>query len=97
MSFVVKPVLAAAAAVLLLGTQFSDAYAVGDGASKDYATAAVRQVRLMHEHPACDRGTGARRSDDWNVHYGWCRNSSFEMIGAERDARTNWLHSCSGH
>ena len=96
MSLVVKPALAATAAAFLLCMQFSDARAAGDDVCKDYAVAAVRQVRLMHEHPACNRGIGARWTDDWNTHYQWCRNASYEQIGAERDTRTNWLHSCSG-
>jgi len=92
MSLVVKPALAAAA--LLLCMPFSGARAADDRVCRDYAVAAMRQVHLMHEHPACNRGTGARWSDDWNVHYGWCRDTSYEALGAERDARTNWLHSC---
>ena len=96
MSLVSKPALAVTAAALPLCLQFSDARAAGDETCKEYATAAVRQIHLMHEHPACNRGTGARWVEDWNVHYQWCRGASFEAIGAERDARTNWLHSCSG-
>ncbi len=97
MSLFVKPALAATAAVLLLGTQLSGARAASDPVCRDYATAAVRQVRLMHEHPACNRGMGTRWTDDWNVHYQWCLNANYQQIGAERDARTNWLRFCENH
>ncbi len=96
MSYVVKPALAATAAAMLLGMPLGHAQAAGDVACRDYATAAVRQVHLMHERPACDRGIGTRWTEDWNVHYQWCRDASYEAIGAERDARTNWLRACSG-
>ena len=70
------------------------ANAVDDHDCREYAIAAIRQVHKMHEIRACDRGQGTRWSDDWNVHYQWCRGASFEAVGAERDARTNWLRSC---
>ena len=94
MSFDLKPALAAVAAVLVLGVPMAGALAADDHDCREYAVAAVRQVRLMHEFRACDRGRGPRWSDDWNVHYQWCRGANFEQIGAERDARTNWLRSC---
>jgi len=94
MSAVRKPAVAAAILVLALGVPITGALAVGDNECREYATAAVRQVHLMHEHRACDRGIGPRWTEDWNVHYSWCRGASFEQIGAERDARTNWLRAC---
>jgi hypothetical protein len=96
MSFFVKPVRAVTAAALLLGLQIPSAFAENDAVCRDYATAAIRQVHLMHEHPACNRGQGPRWNDDWNVHYSWCRQVSFHDMAIERDARTNWLHSCGG-
>jgi hypothetical protein len=95
MSLIVRPALAATTAALVLGLSFTGARAAGDEACRDYAVAAVRQVHLMHEHAACDRGQGPRWSEDWNVHYQWCRGASVETLGAEREARTNWLRSCS--
>jgi hypothetical protein len=93
----VKPTLAVLAAALLCGLGASAAYAVDDHDCREYAVAAIRQVHEMHEFRSCDRGRGSRWSDDWNMHYQWCRGTSFEAIGAERDARTNWLRSCRPH
>jgi len=95
MSLAVKPALAAVA-LLFTALPLGGALAVGDGECREYATAAIRQVHIMHEHAACNRGTGSRWSSDWNIHYRWCREVNFEQIGAERDARTNWLRAC-GH
>lgn len=93
MSVAMKPALTAAA-LLFIAVPFSGALAVGDGECREYATAAVRQVYEMHEFAACNRGQGDRWSSNWNVHYQWCRGANFEQIGAERDARTNWIRSC---
>jgi hypothetical protein len=95
MPLAVKPVTAAIVAALLLGLSALPAAAADD--CRDYATAAIRQVHQMHEFRACDRGQGSRWSDDWNVHYQWCRGASPEAIGAERNARTAWLRSCERH
>jgi hypothetical protein len=94
MSLDLKSPLAAITAALLFGLPMTSAHAADDHDCREYATAAVRQVHQMHEIRACNRGQGTRWSDDWNVHYQWCRGVSFEAIGAERDARTNWLRSC---
>lgn len=97
MSLAFKLALVAAAAALQIGLVTSTALAADDHDCREYAVAAIRQVHEMHEFRACDRGQGARWSDDWNVHYQWCRGASFQAIGAERDARTNWLRSCRPH
>jgi hypothetical protein len=97
MSIAVKPALAVTAAVLLVGLSMVSAHAVDDRDCREYAVAAVRQVHEMREIRSCDRGQGPRWADDWNMHYQWCRGVSFEAIGAERDARTNWLRTCRPH
>ena len=85
------------AALVLSLVPVAESLALGDETCREYSTAAIRQVREMHEYSACNRGQGPRWSNDWNFHYRWCRGvSSFEEIGAERDARTNWLRSCTG-
>ncbi|HTR85125.1 MAG TPA: hypothetical protein VMI56_11655 [Reyranella sp.] len=96
MSFIAKPARAVTAAALLLALQAPNAFAAGNEACREYAVSAIRQVHLMHEHPACNRGNGPRWSDDWNAHYEWCRGVSFEALAIERDARTNWLRACGG-
>jgi hypothetical protein len=64
---------------------------------RDYATAAVRQVEAARSVPACNRGTGARWTTDFKVHFDWCAGAAPEAVEAERVARTNWLRSCRGH
>jgi hypothetical protein len=64
---------------------------------RDYATAAVRQVEAARSVPACNRGTGARWTTDFKVHFDWCLGAALDAVEAERGARTNWLRSCRGH
>ena len=80
------------AALLLAGV--TTAQAAGEKVCEDYAHAAIVQVRIAMEHPRCDRASGTRWSPEWRVHYDWCLGASYQQIGAERDARTNWLRSC---
>ena len=64
---------------------------------RDYAGAAVRQVEAARSVPACNRGTGARWTTDFKVHFDWCLGAALDVVEAERVARTNWLRSCRGH
>jgi hypothetical protein len=63
---------------------------------RDYAAAAVRQVQLARSNPACDRGTGARWTSDYRVHFDWCLGAAPGVVEAERAARTNWIRACRG-
>lgn len=63
---------------------------------RGYATAAVRQVEVARSIPACNRGTGARWTVDYRVHYDWCLSAPPGAVEAERAARTNWIRSCRG-
>lgn len=72
------------------------AQAANPGFCRDYATAAVRQVQLARSIPACDRGTGPRWTTDYRVHFDWCVGAAPAAVEAERNARTNWIRSCSG-
>ncbi len=83
--------VAAAAAI-----PFSVAQAADPGFCRDYATAAVRQVELMHSVAACNRGVGPRWTTDFRVHYDWCLGQAPGAVEAERVARTNWIRSCRG-
>jgi hypothetical protein len=52
-------------------------------------------VRGGLSNPRCAGGMqGARWSTDFAVHYQWCLGASFGATGAERDARTQYLHGC---
>ena len=64
---------------------------------RDYATAALRQVRGALNNPPCLPGLqGARWSTDFQVHYNWCLTANYAAMGSERDARTAYLRSCTG-
>ncbi len=73
------------------------AHAADPGFCRQYAQAALNQVRGGLANPACAGGLrGARWSSDFAVHYEWCLGASYGAAGAERDARTRFLRACSG-
>src|ERR1700676_2074776 len=73
------------------------AQAADPGFCKQYARAALNQVRGGSANPRCAGGLqGARWSSDLAVHYEWCLGASFGAAGAERDARTQFLRGCTG-
>jgi hypothetical protein len=74
----------------------STAQAAPEPFCRDYARAAVRQVELARSVPACDRGTGARWTTDYRIHFDWCMGAPVPAVEAERQARTNWIRSCRG-
>jgi hypothetical protein len=74
------------------------AHAADPGFCKQYARAALNQVRGGLSNPACAGGLqGARWSTDFAVHYEWCLGASLSAAGGERDARTHYLRGCTGH
>ncbi len=74
------------------------AHAADPAFCKQYARAALNQVRGGLSDPACaPRLQGARWSSDFAVHYEWCLGASFGAAGGERDARTRYLRGCTGH
>ena len=73
------------------------AQAADPASCRDYATAALRQVRGAINNPRCLPGLqGARWSPDFRVHYNWCLTTNYASMGSERDARTAYLRSCTG-
>jgi hypothetical protein len=81
--------------MLLLSLTF--AQAADPGFCKQYAKAALIQVRGGLTSLACAGGLqGARWSTDFSVHYEWCLGVSFGAAGTERDARTQHLKGCAG-
>jgi hypothetical protein len=73
------------------------AHAADPGFCKQYAKAALNQVRGGLVNARCAGGLqGARWSTDFAVHYEWCLGASFGAAGTERDARTQYLRGCSG-
>lgn len=76
---------------------FTEAQAADPGFCRQYAKAALNQVRGGLSNPACAGGLqGTRWSSDFAVHYEWCVGTSYAAAGSERDARTRFLRACSG-
>jgi hypothetical protein len=91
------PVLAACflSAFLMAGLTAADA--ADPGFCRQYAQAALKQVRGALSNPRCGGGLqGARWSADFPVHYEWCLGADYGAAGAERDARTRYLRACTG-
>ena len=82
-------------AALTVLTPFA-AQAADPGPCREYAEAAIRQIRGALNNPRCLPGLqGARWSSDVEVHYKWCLGASYAAIGSERDARRAYLHTCA--
>jgi len=85
----------ACGAVLMLGLP-SAASAADAGFCRDYARAALNQVRGAMNHRRCAiQMQGPRWSTDFSVHFVWCRGVSRDQAYAERDARTRTLEDCA--
>jgi hypothetical protein len=75
----------------------TSAHAVDPGFCRQYAKAALNQVRGGLSSPACGGSLqGARWSTDFAVHYEWCLGASSAAAGDEREARTRFLRRCAG-
>lgn len=89
--------LSAAILLIALVSGMITARAADPGFCKQYARAAINQVRGGLTDPACGGGLqGVRWSSDFAVHYEWCLGASLGAVGTERDARTRQLKACSG-
>ena len=92
-----KSALAVASVLSVFLPGLTAAHAVDPGFCRQYAKAALTQVRGGLTDPACASGLqGARWSTDFAVHYEWCLGASLGATGAERDARTQHLKGCAG-
>jgi hypothetical protein len=82
-------------AFLLSG--LTDARAADPGVCRQYAKAALNQVRAALADPRCGAGVqGVRWSTDFSVPYEWCLGASLDAAGAETHARTRYLRACTG-
>jgi hypothetical protein len=87
----------AIAAGLLLAAAGHAALAADPAFCTNYSTAAVRQARVAHVTPPCAPGAiGARWTENYRVHYGWCITAPYAAVNAERAMRTAYLRSCRG-
>src|SRR5271163_1667586 len=74
-----------------------EAQAADPGFCRQYARAALIEVRGGLSDPACGGALrGTRWSSDFAVHYEWCLGVSNSAAGDERDARARYLKSCAG-
>ncbi|MDE2374143.1 MAG: hypothetical protein KGL96_07935 [Hyphomicrobiales bacterium] len=64
---------------------------------REYATAAVNQVRAGLANPRCAAGIrGPRWTPNGDVHFQWCLRQPVPLVESERGARTAYLHACRG-
>jgi hypothetical protein len=71
-------------------------FAAGEDFCRDYARAALNQVRgAWHHHECREQMSGARWSTDWHTHYDWCRSVSRDQAWSERNARREMLEDCA--
>jgi hypothetical protein len=82
--------------MLFLMSGLTDARAADPGFCRQFAKAAISQVRGALADPRCGGGVqGARWSTDFAAHYEWCLGASPDAAGADRDARTRFLRACT--
>ena len=74
------------------------AVAADEGYCRDYARAALRQVHEARELHHCRRELrmATRWSEDYRVHYDWCRSVSRDQAEHKRDIRTRHIEECRG-
>jgi hypothetical protein len=81
---------------IFLMSGLADARAADPGFCRQFAKAAISQVRGALADPRCGAGVqGARWSTDFAAHYEWCLGASPAAAGADRDARTRVLRACT--
>jgi len=86
-------------AALAVGAGFAlAANAADENFCKDYARAAVNQVRSAEKHERCEhhlRNEGERWTRNYRAHYDWCRGVRREAAWEERNARKYALERCA--
>jgi hypothetical protein len=82
--------------VLFLVSGLTRARAADPAFCRQFAKAAITQVRGALADPRCGAGVqGARWSTDFAAHYEWCLGASPDAAGAEIEARTRLLRTCT--
>ena len=87
--------LAGGAMLLLAGA--TSASAADNGFCRDYARAALHQVRGALSNRRCTfhMENETRWSSDFRTHYDWCRGVSRDQADQEREARRRALEHCA--
>jgi hypothetical protein len=64
---------------------------------RDYAAAAMNQIRAALANPGCVAGVrGPRWVQNERIHFRWCLTQSVPMVESEHGARTAYLRACRG-
>ncbi len=90
----------ALSAALLAAAAATSAFAADREFCRDYARAALNQVRAADEHGRCRyraEDNPTRWSNDYRVHFEWCRQASRDQAEDERQARRRTLDHCARH
>jgi hypothetical protein len=88
----------ALSAALLAATAASSVQAADRDFCRNYARAAVNQVRGAMSHGRCRfrvEDNPTRWSTDFRVHFEWCRDVSRDQADDEREARRRALEHCA--
>lgn len=92
--YVITKLIAAAA---LASAMSLSAQAAPPDFCRDYARAAVNQMRAGLANPRCVAGIrGPRWTPDEGIHFQWCLSQPIPMVESERGARTAYLRACRG-
>ena len=92
-----QSLIIAIAWAIFFTSELTASYAAEPAFCKQYANAAVNQVRAGNKIPACAGSIqGARWSPEHGVHYAWCLGATHSAAGIERIARTQILKACAG-
>ncbi len=89
-----KPIIAASAALVGLTTLAIDAKAASPGFCAEYARSAVAQYHANRSIPGCFRGANLRWHPDYDQHYAWCLGASYGAAENERGHRHEVLEMC---
>src|SRR5579862_7654597 len=92
------PLALSAALLVVAAGAATSARAADRDFCRDYARAAVNQVRGAMSHGRCRfraENNPARWSTDFRVHFDWCRGVSRDQAEDERDARRHILDRCA--
>jgi hypothetical protein len=84
-------------AAMMMAATATSAGAADRDFCRDYAQAALRQVRgaLHHERCAMHMDNVARWSPEFRDHFQWCLHVSKDTANDERDARHRVLEDCA--
>ena len=62
---------------------------------RDYARAAISQLRYVQARPQCVKGAqGPRWADNERAHYEWCLTVPYHQAQDERTARQTYMAAC---